>query len=802
MLTTSPLGADWRPAVPPTDSSSAEFKIYYDDYEIKAGLGGFTKYPDPREMPSQTAAEGYFLLKVEYAPTKAEPLSKYIKITSVGHSLRNPMLLRTLVAYKPIGITEYIRFVTNADRSGRDNDWGIPPWIDYNNDGTNDEQYTVGTPPVPTPDSIYNPDDRSAITNLYGPVRFQGDVFFRGANQFYLWPTDSTKYRNDKMEFGGDLNYSTVDKSIGTIVEFYNQSASSVSEQVPIYNIPSGEKPAAFTYDYPLGSGNFLLRRGVRRITPPDLSTKEPATGLKRYEALTKRSGVWIKVNGKDKNTGEYGYEAGVTGGKVFGAGIYVNNSKKDIQFSSDPEKLRLENLRAQLLRPSDIGVGKWNAGVYDPPGLKIELKPGKPDSGTGKYPATWDPANPNCPKIVFARDDDQFKAAVWDPTANGGAGGYGEQDVGTSLELPYPRDGVLYCTGNARISGALPQRDCTPANADYTIENLTVVSEATIYIDGSLLTPQGSNPNLPAVNRSYIGLLARDMVVLNPTLSGKTGGGSTAITLNGDVSLQADATGSSKTHYEIRPGGSFVLRQKVINPLSDPTLLTLRHCGADPGPTVINVIINGQYFDFQDSDPSNGLQQGQYTFTSSPSVTPDNTTTSNHLSPNFETKSWDITAYLNRNTNDVNYITIQLDSSSSTSYWLGGYKLNGEIHVNALAYAQNGSWFVIPGQYCPNYVGVGNPTGDDAVQNMRYNTPIYFRGAIAESHPADSPAVADWVKKWSYPFWLPGDDPEKPHWGTIRYEFDDDLINNRRGALPILPALPVSPDLIYEGEE
>jgi len=847
MLTTSPLGADWRPPFPPApkklkddhsplagydeqgnavsaftwkalDSPEADdpdYRTYYDAEEISSGLApqpvvvydkpandptrvvigtgylpGFSKYPDPRELPLRSSIEGYFLLRIEYDPKHTDRLSKYLKIISLGHSLRDPLVFRRLVAYKPLGITEYVRFVTNADRSARDNDWGIPPWIDYDNDKSNSEQYTEGGAPIP--DSIYKPDDRTAVTDLYGPVRFQGDLFFRGANRFFLWPNSTSNYRNDRFEVVGDLKYSTVDTAMGTILDLYDNTASGL--QIPVYNIASSpyEKPAAFTYQDSLG--NLVLRRHVRRIAPPDIFTKEPATGVIRYEAITRRSGSWIKVGGKDRNTGEFIYSEDATGDKIFPAGYFVDNPT-DVQFTHS-----LESLRNNFLRPITGGSlntnwqGTTDYPYYVPPGLTITLWPGALGSTTDKYPVTWNPADPDCPKITLTRSDGQDFRKVRDT----GGGVLADESAGASLDLPYPPNGIIYCTGNVVIHGSLPQRGRIPATAQYYFDNLTVVSGGTIYIDAGLKTPQSSATGLSARYRSYVALLARDMAVLNPTLSGRIGGGAGAappIILNGDLSLEANAPGSQSTHYEIRPGGSYVLRSDVITDLADPTLLTLTHSGADPGPTIINVLINGQFLDF---DPNTSGVQNKYTFTSSPTVPPDDATRSNHLSPDFETKSWDITSYLDRAAGAVNYITVQLDPSSSTSYWLENLKLTSEIHVDALVYAQNGSWFVIPGKWAD----ASSPTGQDAIDGLRYNTPIFFRGAISESHPADSPAVADWVNKWSYPYYLTGDSTDKPHWGTIKYEFDDDLINNRRGPLSILPVLPVSPDLIYEGEE
>jgi len=76
---------------------------------------------------------------------------------------------------------------------------------------------------------------------------------------------------------------------------------------------------------------------------------------------------------------------------------------------------------------------------------------------------------------------------------------------------------------------------------------------------------------------------------------------------------------------------------------------------------------------------------------------------------------------------------------------------------------------------------------------------------------------VREWSDKWSYPVGTDG-------WGTIRYEFDESLrrardqaittlgansaervaaavLSSEQANLPVLPALPVSPDLVFYGE-
>jgi hypothetical protein len=169
---------------------------------------------------------------------------------------------------------------------------------------------------------------------------------------------------------------------------------------------------------------------------------------------------------------------------------------------------------------------------------------------------------------------------------------------------------------------------------------------------------------------------------------------------------------------------------------------------------------------------------------------------------------------------------------TGSTEYWIKRWKVyesvapagagtddepTGAVHakINALIYAENGCWFVIPGDYYDT-----TQTGTMARRFRRYNYDICVRGAITEAFHADPEMVRDWCDKWAWPLAGGG-------WATIRYEFDEQLRaarwqapttlgganGNVRAAatglaplpeqanLPKLPLLPVTSDLIFQGE-
>ena len=108
-------------------------------------------------------------------------------------------------------------------------------------------------------------------------------------------------------------------------------------------------------------------------------------------------------------------------------------------------------------------------------------------------------------------------------------------EKVDRTMYVDYPQGdhAVIYAEGNIRIKGRLPRRNVNAGapNNNSRQYHLTVVSGGTIYIDGQILSPQdqydrdvdGSTDPLtgpvPDEYNSYIALLARDCVVVNPTM-------------------------------------------------------------------------------------------------------------------------------------------------------------------------------------------------------------------------------------------------------------------------------------------
>jgi hypothetical protein len=298
-----------------------------------------------------------------------------------------------------------------------------------------------------------------------------------------------------------------------------------------------------------------------------------------------------------------------------------------------------------------------------------------------------------------------------------------------------------------------------------------------------------------------------------------------------------------------------------------DTLTLVTRQTGEDPGPSAVALQTWRQ---IPDASPPAGQTQ-VYDFDPGAAVAdrflfvPTGTgivapNVAEVLSPNWAPYAdspnpilpWNVTAYLmpdNGGTDDItangrpgllktlNYRFVDPGiGGGATNYWLKKYKLMRYGHfdptdtgspivvkaaldakINAVMYAQEGCFFVIPGDYFDEDV-------NDATAPFyrRYNYKLEIHGAIAENFHAGPEAWGVWQDRWAYPqYYLRVSGLPALAWATISYHYDPTLLANRTQAqttyngtdrrstatvpdaginLPKLPALPTCQGLVFEG--
>jgi len=923
MLQTSPQGADWRPRFvahdpatydaddpstwpsPPAmyEDGSVDPRFYgadgvpdteddyYSDFDIIRGWcplrtkdtdgdpyefvrHGYHRYPDPYPgaaagagQNSVTWGRGYVLLRVTYDPdppfepgdgTEQVNLSNCIRIESIGRVSDESTVFRRLVAYKPIGLTDHLRWITNRSKTGKPAYLGVRPEIDFDGDGTagaNEALVSVLGGPVRSD---------TGLRLVAKPVSDGSSTWRSVVFDLQTEPSSEGYLRDDALQATEGLyTMDYVADGVGVITD------GGAEELLETQLAPADTSAIARV---------MTGHRDVPPLEAPDIAATDPTTGLDRYRALTRDSGSLVcndSTAGTVVNTGKYGH----------GAGVYIDNFA-DVQFMESDGTCDL-SLLAQDWRkePRSLGVltgdSGWNAlgTTYTPPAVEIELFPSQAavlatcSSGTSSDTAPTDPGVlwwPNHvagePGIKITRHDRRW--GLGDPGSPGTVGDDSGENV---MVIDYPQypSQVIFAEGNVRVKGVLPAGVRNASDMLVRDYNMTIVSSATIYIDGQILSPQDVDDSVSDENNTGVALLAKDYVCLNPTqlVPQLTSGlvpaapdDEMAPELGQHWELDSDTGGSAYSYW--------YLGQDLPDTDSDGTpdtnlYLTVVQAGGSPGPSGVGLSLSeaGTI-----SAHSFGNPVSPSTFIFAPegallwgSVTVPNSYTSTAIAPQWQPTPWDfagprvlwdITGSVSdscgvRSALGLYHRDPQLGTPAS-EYWVKKWKIEeletftdsgtdygcprGAIKgkVNALIYAQRGSWFVIPGDYFDPNARAQDFNGDGSisiaerlwgVRMRRYNYNITVCGCITEDHTAEIEDAQDWSNKWAYPRYGSATTLD---WGTVEYQFDERLRVARdqgttslsggvrsssvrpytpQANLPKLPLLPVSPTLLYYGE-
>ncbi len=846
-LTYGADGADWRP----TPQYPVLIQSMYDNTIIPAAgdlpqekdpdyewlISGFTRY---------TYGKGRFLIRVTYVPNGRDPLSKYIKIESIGRvgvvDEHDPTTWKAQpsrqkyerVAYKSIGITDYARYVTNKDNRNNEISLGSSGFVT-----------TYGELKDPTKSGELLPNDL-----MGAPIRVNGDLAWYGTNYIYL-----NADRGDSVEVAGDIRHANVVSEGNNIPDtitrvLINRSTSGgyaaqesaaydfVTNRTLFTTIPlrrsdlSISDIGSYRDGRPEGDANLPnpLPRNISKIAPPIIDADGSSGGLGRYRDLTRNSGEWIQDHaGNWFNTGYYGW----------GNGIYIDN-KLDVQPESS-----VYTLRGNWTKP---GSQFWNGPYYTPPGIIIYLTPYDLDNADG------DNNLMTGPDMIITHDSGpgQPKYVWYDK--------HGNQIQGSAerMIMPYPKNGVIFAEGNIRIKGTLPR---TPTPNDAYTNQLTVVSGATIYIDGNILKNDKNGQGMPIAEKDgAISLLAKDNICVNTTQFFAPAN-------------EIIASGSGGDYFEVSQDKTFWMNfaygdngidlvdgsGKAIFGEDLPIKLYVRHTSpVDYGASYINMLIN-----YPSNNPYDSLYLFRNTGADEDAIYALGDATLNQKEPGWEYAVFPLVengnifnnaGYTVYNAPGVyNSVSFQLNQSMMQTSGLLNYYISraavmpADIRIEALLYAQNGSFFVIPGTWFnpdpndtrDNYLAQSPPRYRPVGVNDEwpfYGEPIDVRviiyGAVSENLPASTGDSMDWMSKWG---WIPGEHgsagiytdeyrypihPENASDGarkglTLIYDpilsnpmltpIDSNIRPLRKDEygrpLPVTPKLPVSTQLLYTGE-
>lgn len=522
--------------------------------------------------------------------------------------------------------------------------------------------------------------------------------------------------------------------------------------------------------------------RSIGRLEPPRMDAIESGSQLPRYKAIAMMSPPRL-----DPATG-LGY-VGTAGGPSpsqfgYGQSIYINNAddtQKNSTSIGGGSTLVDEWLNRTLAAQGSTKGGWVKGDFYDPPGVNITL--GRQNVDPTKYKSVYGIRMALSPGGVF-------------PNPDGTAGSLGSQTVmyddinatndpatdKTNYTGTNPDNDVLiYAEGNVRVHGIA---SADPADLDASLRDqgkydkyprhITIVTNGTAYIEGSLLK---GNPD------STITVLAHDYVCVNTTqfLAGpqveENSVGTPAPAGNSDANYHALTFGSDETaliqeltfglpngntpgaayngslglYVSARPGGLYGTQAafEIVNPTTGLNL-----AGNTPFTPTLAPLLNPTF----GAPPSNA---GQQYF----NLNPTGGLTDMSMTPN--------TLFGNLVESDTRLLETRRDNAAKDDLELERVAvLPMDIRIEAVLYAQTGSFFVIPGPWFnsspADTLDVFTPTVTATTLNgMRtfgsdphfpfYGQPIDMKiiinGAVSEAQPVDVAVQTAWMLKWG---WIP----------------------------------------------
>lgn len=650
--------------------------------------------------------------------------------------------------------------------------------------------------------------------------------------------------------------------------------------------------------------------RGAVRKEPPSILTVDPQNRQDRYLVQTRESG---RVQ-NNRNTGRWG----------LGQGIYVDSSERGNSDSEDQRAITgaVKALPNDWLNPNNPASQGWKGPYYVPIASYLRLRPDgfeiiRDNRSRSAYWRNANGAVTNNPRARFRirtvenpAGSGKFQAMSLNSIEHANLVGQPALSLSDDSfrQFGQPFNGLIYFEGDVRVRGVIP-----------TDQQITVISKGSIYVEGSvvkgLITEQGTPITRPS--RSTIMLAARDFVCVNTTMFFAPSPGETVHEKNENaVPDTPNPLELSLDYPSIQLEGQFLLDSATVggNPNNPSTWLPYALRYETGGvPIASNLLVstsaddNGPTFVSLDVAPGSYALVGSWASYLFPRdlVFGGNPTRFNAAAEYF-TGNGNVPVYGMGNPTINAYprfetVEFQIVNSTFTynqqrmlpaNNTLGAYalavqdptyfrvRMNGlgnvpmknflaartavapfDVRIEAAMFAEEGSFFVIPGNWFNNNSqdsrrnwldrsanGIYPGMSDDQANERRFelfghtpSVPFYgepldvkisILGAISENLPAPISAQAEWLRKWG---WIPrligssgqriptshtsGFDPNvvpalpnltmsyDPVFGSASV-FDQatstsiPVRTDENGAiLPPMPRLPVSPTLAYYGE-
>lgn len=420
---------------------------------------------------------------------------------------------RKLMAFASIGMLEHSLYVTDLDDSS------LPADIGIDLDGGANFNGIAFSPPVMYGGSVPGP--------AGSPVQGGGGIWINGNARFFgnvaailNQGLGDKIIITDSVIGGNDSALLRMIRKVGDESSTVNDDVIDLSNNVGTINaVPSpgrldSSAPGFLTYGglfrdgYEATDPDGWSRYGKRKLAPR-FTEADPQTGIITYFKETAQSGALTAAG----NIGRFGY----------GQGVYVGNLA-DRQIGSDEDARENAGSNQSLiydwLNPNNGQPGSgWQGQFYIPVGATMRLTwDGFVISRDGRAPAN---------QRTWRRQDgsDSGKTSMkyrigGDPDGAGPQPPYIINELTNVADINaanptwtngVPFNGLVYFEGNVRVRGTIP-----------TDVQMTLISMANIYIEGSITkgnVVDAAGTRLARPSASTLMLMAKDYVVMNTTM-------------------------------------------------------------------------------------------------------------------------------------------------------------------------------------------------------------------------------------------------------------------------------------------
>ena len=352
--------------------------------------------------------------------------------------------------------------------------------------------------------------------------------------------------------------------------------------------------------------------RSISREEPPILDTNVSGTSTNRYRATTRDTGYWL---GAGNNTGYYGYGTGVylnnpsdrqaeSGGSITGGASLRNEWL-------NPNSVGTANWSGPFYNPPGILIELLGTTVRFTRSVGSFTKPdGTPLNGAnGTSGKVLEMPLADILRQNFALPDGSLYISATGGKTLPKLSHAGDEPGATSLyqdKNSYGVNLVIMAEGNVRVKGfyggvtdptVAQESIANPSNPVLKLGrvHITIVSGGSAYIEGNIVKSDGyvSNGKVTLERASSCSIMARDYVVVNTTQFMAPTNGTGAPVSPTDSGFPFTEIGLSTTNFDLGMSFGVPVASYTQGANPAPLHLMVRHAAQSGGVSPVNLFVN-----------------------------------------------------------------------------------------------------------------------------------------------------------------------------------------------------------------